>query len=51
MTTPLRNRSPPRGSKTSAVAKNACAQSRMPVSFSTFSRVPCQIGSFCQTSL
>ena len=51
MTNPLRNSSPTSGSKTTAVAKNACAQSRMPVSFSTFSRVACQIASFCQTSL
>ena len=39
MTNPLRNSSPTSGSKTTAVAKNASAQSRMPVSFSTFSRV------------
>ena len=51
MTNPLRNSSPTSGSKTTAVAKKASAQSRMPVSFSTFSRVACQHSPFCQTSL
>src|SRR4051794_12507910 len=51
ITNALRNSSPTSGSKTTAVAKKACAQSRIPVSRSTFSRVPCQIASCCQTSL
>ena len=45
MTKPERNSSPTSGSNTTVVAKNASAQSRMPVSVSTSSRVGCQIGS------
>ncbi len=45
MMKPLRNSSPTSGSNTHAVANQASAQSRIPVSRSTFSRVFCQIGS------
>src|SRR4051794_25203732 len=48
ITKPLRNSSPTSGSNTIAVAKNASDQSRVAVSFSTFSRAFCQTGSCCQ---
>ena len=51
ITKPERNSSPTSGSKTTVVAKNASAQSRMPVRPSTSSRVGCQIGSDCHVSL
>ena len=51
MTKPDRNSSPTSGSNTTVVANSASAQSRMPVSRSTSSRVGCQIGSSCQVSL
>src|SRR5215208_1582762 len=51
ITKPERNSSPTSGSNTSAVAKKASAQSRTPVSVSTFSRTPCQAGSSCQAAM
>ena len=51
ITKPERKSSPTSCSKTTVVTKNASDQSRMPVRPSTSSRVGCQIGSDCQTSL
>jgi hypothetical protein len=51
ITKPERNSSPTSGSNTIAVAKNASAQSRTPVSFSTFSRTGCQTGSSCHAAM